>query len=60
MPPVMPHLLYVSATDAAATYPSITAALRHANAGDTVVGAGHYTDFRQSLKKWTFVLNNYF
>ena len=34
MPPVMPHLLYVSATDAAATYASITAALRHANAGD--------------------------
>ncbi len=41
MPPVMPHLLYVSATDASATYTSITTALRHANAGDTVVvGAG--------------------
>ncbi len=44
MPLVMPHLLYVSATDATATYPSITAALRHANAGDTVVvGAGRYS-----------------
>ncbi len=44
MPPVISHLLYVSATDASATYPSITAALRHANAGDTVVvGAGHYS-----------------
>ncbi|ETX04280.1 right-handed parallel beta-helix repeat-containing protein [Candidatus Entotheonella palauensis] len=44
MPPVVPHLLYVSATDATAAYPSITAALRHANAGDTVVvGAGRYS-----------------
>ena len=44
MPPVMPHLLYVSATDAIADYSSITAALRHANAGDTVVvGAGSYS-----------------
>ncbi len=44
MPPVMPHLLYVSATDATATHTSITAALRHANPGDTVVvGAGHYS-----------------
>lgn len=47
MPPVMPHLLYVSATDATATHPSITAALRHANPGDTVVvGAGHYSPSR--------------
>jgi hypothetical protein len=44
MPLVMPHLLYVSATDATATYSSITTALRHANAGDTVVvGAGRYS-----------------
>ena len=44
MPLVMPHLLYVSATDATAAYSSITTALRHANAGDTVVvGAGRYS-----------------
>lgn len=44
MPPVTPHLLYVSASDATATHVSITNALRHANAGDTVVvGAGRYS-----------------
>ncbi|MEE9147642.1 MAG: DUF1565 domain-containing protein [Candidatus Tectomicrobia bacterium] len=41
---VMPHLLYVSATDTSATHASISAALRHANAGDTVlVGPGRYS-----------------
>jgi hypothetical protein len=34
MPLVMPHLLYVSATDATATYSSFKTALRQANAGD--------------------------
>jgi hypothetical protein len=44
MPHVMPHLCYVSATDPSATQPSLTAALRHANAGDTiVVGPGLYS-----------------
>lgn len=44
MPHVMPHLIYVSATDTAASYTTISTALRHANAGDTVlVGPGRYS-----------------
>jgi hypothetical protein len=47
MPNVMPHLHYVSATEPTATQPSLTAALRHASAGDTVlVGPGHYSPTR--------------
>jgi Protein of unknown function (DUF1565) len=43
MPLVKPRLLYVSATDAAAPYASITTALLQAAAGDTVVvGPGRY------------------
>jgi hypothetical protein len=44
MPHVVPRLVYVSATDPTAVYPSISTALRHAAAGDTVlVGPGRYT-----------------
>jgi hypothetical protein len=44
MPYDMPHIVYVSATDAAATSTSICGALRQARAGDTVlVGPGHYS-----------------
>ncbi len=44
MPHVMPHLIDVSATDTTATYATISTALRHANAGDTVlVGPGRYS-----------------
>jgi hypothetical protein len=40
---IVPRLVYVSATDPTAAYPSISAALRHAAPGDTVlVGAGYY------------------
>ena len=43
MPHVVPRLVYVSATDPTAVYPSISTALRHAAAGDTVlVGPGRY------------------
>jgi hypothetical protein len=44
MPHVVPRLVYISATDPTAVYPSISTALRHATAGDTVlVGPGRYT-----------------
>lgn len=44
MPYVMPRLVVVSASNTTADYASITAALRHANAGDTVlVGPGRYS-----------------
>lgn len=44
MPHVLPRLLYVSATDATASWSSISGALRHANAGDTIlVGPGQYS-----------------
>ena len=44
MPHVVPGLVYVSATDPTAIYASISTALRHAAAGDTVlVGPGRYT-----------------
>ena len=43
MPHLMPHLLYVSATDSTAACVTISAALRQAAAGDTVlVGRGRY------------------
>jgi hypothetical protein len=43
MPHVVPRLIYVSATDPTAAYASISTALRHAAAGDTVlVGPGRY------------------
>ena len=43
MPHLMPHLLYVSATEPTAACASISAALRQAAAGDTVlVGQGRY------------------
>ncbi len=43
MPYLMPRLLYVSATEPAASCTSISAALRQAAAGDTVlVGRGRY------------------
>jgi hypothetical protein len=44
MPALMPRLLYVSASDRAAPYTSISAALLHAVSGDTVlVGSGRYS-----------------
>jgi hypothetical protein len=44
MPHVVPRLVYVSATDPTAVYTSISTALRHTAAGDTVlVGPGRYT-----------------
>ncbi|MCZ6875307.1 MAG: right-handed parallel beta-helix repeat-containing protein [bacterium] len=47
MPHVMSHLLYVSATDTTAACTTISTALRHANAGDTVlVGPGQYSPSR--------------
>ena len=40
---IVPRLVYVSASDPTATYPSISAALCHVAPGDTVlVGPGHY------------------
>jgi hypothetical protein len=49
MPHVMPHLIYVSATDSMAAYASISTALRHANVGDTVlVGPGQYSPSQTS------------
>jgi hypothetical protein len=43
MPHLMPHLLYVSATEPTAACASISAALRRAAAGDTVlVDRGRY------------------
>jgi hypothetical protein len=43
MPHVVPRLIYVSATDPTAAYTSISTALRHAAAADTVlVGPGRY------------------
>jgi Right handed beta helix region len=44
---VVPRLAYVSASDPTAAYPSISAALRHAAPGDTIlVGAGYYAPSR--------------
>ena len=43
MPQLMPHLRYVSATESTAACASLSAALRQAAAGDTVlVGRGRY------------------
>jgi uncharacterized protein DUF1565 len=47
MATLMPRLLYVSASDPAASYASISAALLQAVSGDTVlVSAGHYSPSR--------------